>query len=69
MARKEQAVRTGFASVGEVAKYLQVSRHAIYRAVKAGRLACTQINGSSIRILWEDVHALHGRKQKASKAS
>lgn len=53
-----QEKKTGFAKVIEVARYLNVSKHTIYRAVEQEKISATTI-GDSIRILWEDVYALH----------
>jgi excisionase family DNA binding protein len=48
----------GFATVIQIARYLNVSKSTIYRAVDAGELGSTTI-GETIRVKWEEVHALH----------
>lgn len=58
--KPDETQRTGFAPIVEVANYLNVSKHTVYRAVNSKQLPVTRIGGS-IRIKWEDVYALHGR--------
>lgn len=65
--KKAEERKTGFAKVIEVARFLNVSKHTIYRAVDKGTLGAT-IVGESIRIDWDDVYALHRKASADQKA-
>lgn len=60
MAKKQvtesQYPREGYASVPDAARFLNVSKHTIYRLINSAKLNAIEV-GVQKRIMWADLHS------------